>query len=368
MSPMAGYAVALVVSAAVSLAAVPLVLRVALRRHLLDAPGGRKSHQVAVPRLGGVGIWIGWLAGLAATALGPGLLDWNRQDGAIFAGALMMFGVGLSDDLCRPRRKGDGAPRRDGLPAIVKLVLQIIAAVIPIYFGVRIRGFQVPGDGYLTLDPVLAWVLSGVWIVGITNALNFIDGLDGLAGGVSLLMAAVIAVIAMFGPSSAPGTAVCALALLGGIVGFLRLNFPPARIFMGDGGAYLLGYLLATLAISGVMKTATLIAVLTPILILALPILNLTGVVVIRVSKGQSPMSADREHLHHRLQDAGWTDLSVLLFVYAICGLCGSAALAVLEMSTAAAAMAGAVALLLVVVASRRSRSEPAAAHAEEPS
>lgn len=336
-----------------SLVAVPLVLRFALGRGLLDLPGGRKSHDVAVPRLGGVGILAGFLVGVA---LGSGTTRWlgwwNDDFGALLAGALIMFGVGLSDDLLH-RPSGDS--RREGLPAWLKLLLQFGAALVPMYAGVRISSFQILGE-YQVLPAWLSYPLTLIWIAGITNALNFIDGVDGLAGGVSMIMVATLAIIAIGGPSSSVGTAVFALSLLGGVIGFLRYNFPPARIFMGDGGAYLLGYLLAMLAITGVMKGATTLAVLAPLVIMALPILNLAGVVVVRMLRGDSPMAADREHLHNRLQDSGWSDLSVLLFVYAVCGLCGSAALSLFGLARPSAALAGAVALLLVVVAARRSR------------
>lgn len=345
---------ALLAALLVSPPAVALVLRQAAQRGLVDTPGGRKSHTTAVPRIGGVGILAGYLAGLAvASCFGGPLSIWNTKYLAVLAGSLVIFGVGLADDLLH-RPAGDAGEGRDGLSASTKLLLQIVAAVIAMSAGVRIKSIQIPGDGFLFFSPAVSWTITAIWIVGIANALNWIDGLDGLAGGVSLLMAASIALIAMFGPASDAGATVFALSMLGGIVGFLKYNFPPARIFMGDGGSNLLGYLLATLAIAGVMKGATVLAVLTPILILALPIVNLTGVVVGRVLRGQNPMAADRSHLHHRLTDAGWPDLSALLFVYAVTGLCGSASLALMGLSDQAAFMAIGVAILLVGVAARR--------------
>ncbi len=352
MSLKADYAAALLTGLIVSLVAVPLALRLAMRRGLLDTPEGRHTHTTAVPRIGGVGILIGFLAGLLAAALMQAdYAWWNRESTGILLGALTIFAAGLADDVLRAR---------GGVSPWLRLLLQVLAAGIAMGAGVRIRGFQIPGDGYLHFPHAVSLLVTLLWIVGITNALNFIDGLDGYVGGVSLIMAGTIALIAMYGPKSSPATAIFALAMLGGICGFLRLNFPPAKIFMGDGGAYLLGFLLATLAISGVMKGATIIAVCAPMVILALPILNLAGVVVVRVLRGDNPMAADRTHLHHRLQDSGWNDLSALLFVYAICGLCGSAALSLIELSQASAALAGGVALLLVVVAARRARPEPA--------
>ena len=355
---------ALLAAVLVSLPAVSQVLQQAARRGLVDTPGGRKSHAHAVPRIGGVGILAGYLAGLLVASLfrDPLLSFWNAPYLAIFSGSLLIFAVGLADDLLHRPADEDGEGARHGLSALTKLALQLVAAGIAMAAGVRIESIQIPGDGYLTFPPAVSWLLTAIWIVGIVNAVNFIDGLDGLAGGVSMIMAASIALIAMFAPASSLGTAVFALAMLGGIVGFLKFNFPPARIFMGDGGAYLLGYLLSTLAIVGVMKGATVITVLTPILILAMPIVNLTGAVVGRMLRGQNPMAADRSHLHHRLTDAGWPDLSALLFVYAVTGLCGSASLALMGLSDAAALFAIGVAMLLVYVAAKRAPTREVAA------
>lgn len=345
--------ISLLAGLVVSPPAVGWVLRLAARRGLVDTPGGRKSHTTAVPRIGGVGILVGFLAGLLAASCCTGTLSfWNPKYLAILFGALTIFAAGLADDLLHRPASHPHGPRQ-GLSPPVKLALQLLAAGIVMAAGVRIDSLEFPSDRYVTLPPLVAWPLTAVWLVGITNALNWIDGLDGLAGGVSLIMAAVIALIAMFGPVSDAGATVFALALLGGLVGFLKYNFPPARIFMGDGGSNLLGFLLASLAVAGVMKSATVLAVVTPLLILALPIVNLTGVVLGRVLRGQNPMIADRSHLHHRLTDAGWPDLSTLLFVYAITGLCGSASLALIGLADAAAAMAIGVAILLILVAAR---------------
>lgn len=359
---MTAFAVALTVALVVSLWTMPVVLRYAHRKGLLDPATERKNHSVEVPRLGGVGILAGFIAGVAAAFFAPRPGGWwTVNTTAILVGALMMFAVGLADDLLHDRKSG-----REGLSPPVKLALQFLAAAIPVvtalrvHGGVLIRGFEIFGEGYVSLHPWIAVPLTLIWIVGIANAFNFIDGLDGLCGGVALIVDLTIAVIALGGPRLAPSEAVLALATAGGIIGFLRLNFPPARIFMGDGGALMLGYLLSALAVSSVAKSQTLIALGVPLLILALPLFNLTQVVVGRVLRGDSPMQADRTHLHDRLQDAGWSPYSAVLFIYAICGLCSAAALGLSNLAKEAAILAIVVAGLLVVVAIRRPRDHDA--------
>ncbi len=331
---------------------VPRVLRFARRRGLFDPKTERKTHANEVPRLGGVGIFAGLIAGLAvALPLMPGVKLGLPFIG-LLGGALIMFGVGLADDLLHGGERGG-----HGLNPLPKLLAQMLAAAIPIACGISMKWIKIPGDGYFQFAPWADWLLTLVWVVGIANAVNWLDGLDGLAGGVSAIMATTLALLALGKEPASLGEGLAALALLGGIIGFLRLNFPPARIYMGDGGAMLIGYLLAVLSVSGVMKSATALAVGAPMLILALPLVNLTQVVVGRVLRRESPMKADRTHLHDRLQDAGWSDYSAVLFIYAVTGLCGSAALSLMDLGHASAAQSALVAALLVYVAARRPRA-----------
>lgn len=355
---MAGYLAAFLAAVAVSLLAVPQILRFAVARGLLDPSGERKTHGVERPRLGGLGILLGLLAGvLAARLVDQPARWWNADVLGILLGALIMYGVGVTDDLLHDRHTG-----REGLSPLAKLLLQILAALAPVLVsynrggGVLIRGFMMPGDGYVGFPVALQIGLTVFWLVGIANAFNFIDGLDGLAGGVAVIVTTGLALISLGADRARPPEAILALATIGGTIGFLKSNFKPARIFMGDGGALLLGYLLAALSVSGVAKGQALISVGVPMMILALPILNLTQVVVGRMLRGESPMQADRTHLHDRLQDAGWSDLSAVLFIYALTGLCTTAALCLAEMPLAAAGLAALTAALLVLVAARRPR------------
>lgn len=357
------YLAAFLIAVGLSSLAVPRVLHWARRTGRVDPTDERKLHAGDQPRLGGIGIFAGFLAGaVVALTLPQGrlLFDATLNGGrgrillGVLIGAALMFGLGLADDLLHRSARGGDRPR-EGLPAWFKLVVQLVAAAIPIAAGLSVQTIRIPGDGYVRLWPWLQWLLPMLWIVGVANAINFIDGLDGLAGGVALIIAATLALLALSPVAPAPGEAMLALALLGGIVGFLRLNFPPpARIFMGDGGSLLLGYVLAAISLSGVMKTATLVAVGAPFLILALPILDLTQVVVGRVMRGSSPLAADRTHLHYRLHDAGWSPFTAVLFIYAVVGLCASSALSLAGLGPQAALLSAVVAGLLVTVAARR--------------
>ncbi|MBI5832218.1 MAG: undecaprenyl/decaprenyl-phosphate alpha-N-acetylglucosaminyl 1-phosphate transferase [Armatimonadetes bacterium] len=348
------YAVALLVAAAVSIPAAAWARKLALDRGLVDPTGGRKQHKLPTPRVGGFGIFAGFLLGSVTGLL---MLGRHLGDGRVLAtvlpmlcGATLMFFTGLADDLSH--RQG-----REGLPAGVKLVAQLAAACV-VASVARVQYLQVPGGGYISFPEWLQWASTVFWIVVVMNSINFIDGMDGLAGGVSLIFALSLALV---GISRAPGVkcygeAVLAIALVGGLVGFLRLNFPPAKVFMGDGGALLLGYVLAAISVSGLMKSAALIGVLAPLMVLALPMVDLVKVVAGRVMRGENPMKADRTHLHHRLADAGWSVYSALLFAYALAGLCGCAAMSLLRLRGAGVVLALTVALMLIGVATRRPR------------
>ncbi|MBI2300796.1 MAG: undecaprenyl/decaprenyl-phosphate alpha-N-acetylglucosaminyl 1-phosphate transferase [Armatimonadetes bacterium] len=362
---MTGYVLALAVSLGVSLWLIPRILRWAVTRGLVDPSGGRKSHAVEVPRLGGVGIVAGLFAGVVAASLASRPSGWWSTDlVGMLVGALLVHTMGLTDDLLHDAESG-----REGLPPVVKLLWQFGAALVPVAAsawvrgGVLIRGFAVPAGGYVNLPGWLAWLVTLTWIVGVANAFNFLDGRDGLAGGVALIVTTAVAMIALSLPKPAAGAAVVALAMVGATLGFLRHNFPPARIYMGDGGAHLLGYLLAVLSVSSVAKSLNLFAVGVPLIVLGLPIVNLAQVVLGRVLRGDSPMQADATtQIHDRLRSGGWSDFSTVLFIYAVCGLCASAALSLSEMPRQSAALSGLVAALLVLVAARGPRvpvSEP---------
>jgi UDP-GlcNAc:undecaprenyl-phosphate GlcNAc-1-phosphate transferase len=288
---------------------------------LIDYPGGRKIHRQPTPLFGGAAIMVSTL--LTALALAP---DYPKKLPLVVA-SLLAFCVGLIDDWVKSRHKD--------LPALPKFMLQSIPALLLIASGVTIRYVSNPlGPGMLWLPHWLDIVLTFGWILGVTNAINFIDGADGLAAGVtgigSLTMLAVA--ISMHTPQAA-FTAAWSAALLGSVSGFLRHNAPPARIFMGDAGSNFLGFVLAAIALTGYFKTASIVGLAVPLLALALPIFNGFFVVLRRMRKGQTLLSAlahgDTEHAFNLIQRKGHTDRETVLICIVAAMICSMAALTI---------------------------------------
>lgn len=276
----------------------------ALARGWVDQPNERKVHRQPVPRLGGVGIFAGFLVGFLLCSL-EGTLG-SPSSWAILLGAAWLMLAGAVDDV-------------RGLSPGLKLFLQGGAAVIALAGGVRVEGFSPPwGGGWVALGG-WGWPLTVLWIVGLVNALNWIDGLDGLAGGVTLLASITLTLAAQ---ATGRGEAAQAMLLLGASTfGFLLHNFHPARIFMGDSGSMMLGYILATVSVVGVMKTATVMALALPIFVLAVPIVDGVATILRRLRRGRPIYLADREHLHHRLLQAGLSHPEAVLVLYLLSGV-----------------------------------------------
>lgn len=312
-----------IVALAVSWWLTPEIRSRAMRLGLVDKPGeDRRIHKVAVPRLGGVAIYISMMVALVLMMAVCGRFP--RQGGllGIAAGGTLIFIMGLLDDL-------------ESIPARVKLGVQVLAACTAYSLGVRINsliplplfidwGF-IHIQGGIDLG-ALAFPLTVLWLVGISNAVNLIDGMDGLAAGVSLISAITIWSIAMALDLHQPYAAWIAAVLAGALLGFLRWNFNPARIFLGDSGAYLTGFTLGAVAITGVMKTATVVTVLLPMLILFFPLLDTSWAIVRRLARGKSIFDPDAEHIHHRLLRTGLSQKKVAYLIYAFSGLLGLAA------------------------------------------
>jgi len=298
----------------------PGVRHLALRVGLTDRPNERKLHTVPVPRIGGVSIFLGYLCSL--------LLVWGAgwfgvlppakeyEVWGVTVGGLVFFMIGLADDLF-------------DLPALGRLLAQLIAAGAAWRVGVRIEFIALPFVGLVSFPPALSLPITAIWLAGTANAINWIDGLDGLAAGVSAIAAAAILIVSLF--AQRPEAALIAAALAGGCLGFLRYNFKlrePAEIFMGDGGAYCLGFTLAGVSIIGLTKSTAVAAVVLPYLILAVPILDGCNVIFQRVRRGKSPFHPDRGHLHHRLLQAGLSKRGTVLFIYTLTLWVGGLALA----------------------------------------
>jgi len=312
---------AFLVATLVVLWVTPRVKKFGLKRGLVDKPGGRKIHKQPMVRLGGVAIFIGTTAALLIVWWTGGFGIQTPQKEyelwGVVIGGLFFFLIGLADDILT-------------LPAMTRLIAQLTVAAMVWQAGVRIDFLTIPSMGLISLQDWISLPITVIWLVGMANAINMIDGLDGLAAGVSGIAALVMLVVTLF--MGQPAAALIAAALAGACLGFLRYNFNPAQIFMGDGGAYFMGFTLAGVGTVGLVKAVTTVAVLLPYLILAVPILDIFTVVVDRLRRGKSPFAADKRHLHHRLLQAGLSQRLAVLFIYSLTLWAGTLALAVSNM------------------------------------
>lgn len=295
------------VAAAVALLLTPIVRRVSLRLGLVDAPGARKVHTREVSRLGGVAIAGGLAATLALQFSGESYFGWSTaltspdpQIVGCLVGMVVIFVAGLIDDIV-------------GLNAGQKLVGQIVAAGVLIGFGLRIEFIGNPFGGLIMLG-LLSIPVTAVYVVAFTNVINLIDGLDGLAAGVSAIAAATMLVLALQGNQYE--AVVFAAAVIGACVGFLRYNFHPASIFMGDSGSMLLGFSLAAISLLGVMKSVAAITLAVPLLIIGVPIFDTASAIIRRVRHKRPIQEADRGHIHHRLLGRGFDQRQTVFIIY----------------------------------------------------
>ena len=310
------YLVAFVTSLVVVLIFTPIVNRVGHMTGYVDQPNERKIHKRPMVRLGGVAIFMGFMVALVTVwilgAFGLPSYEKEWEVWGVVIGALLFFCIGLADDLF-------------SLSPVMRLFLETVAASLAWYWGVKIEFLSLPFVGGLFDLGWFSLPITIFWLVGMANAINFIDGVDGLAAGVAGISAVVMLIVSLF--LHQPGAALIAAALAGGSLGFLRYNFNPAQIFMGDGGAYFMGFTLAGLGAIGLVKSVAVTAVLLPYLILAVPLLDMSAVIISRLSQGRSPFSADNRHLHHRLLKAGVSQRMTVLFIYALTLWVGSLAL-----------------------------------------
>ncbi|MEG1683982.1 MAG: MraY family glycosyltransferase, partial [Oscillospiraceae bacterium] len=300
---------ALGVALLISFLASPVVKAFAYKVGAIDVPkDNRRMHKVPIPRLGGLAIFIGFIVSILL------FTEITRQMQGILLGAVIIVVLGVVDDITP-------------LPAKFKFVVQIVAALIPVFHGVVIQAVSNPN----LLSDNAYWQMGGLsipitvlWIVAITNSVNLIDGLDGLAIGVSAISATTVLVIAML--VSEGQVAIVMAALVGACVGFMPYNLNPAKMFMGDTGATFLGYILATMSIQGLFKFYAIISFAVPFLILGLPIFDTAFAFIRRIAHGQSPMQADRSHVHHRLIDMGLNQKQAVATLYVISAILGMSA------------------------------------------
>ena len=298
-------------------ATTPVVRRLAYKIGAVDIPKDkRRVHKRPTPRIGGLAILFGFL--VAVMSFND---DWSKSTIAILIGVAILGVLGIIDD-CKE------------LDAKLKFVVQIIAALVVVLYGdIRISVFSNPNvfseNPFLILPPWASIIITVLWIVFMTNAVNFIDGLDGLAAGVSAIMSMSLVFIAMTYHEYT--IAIMGVALMGSCFGFLPFNFNPAKIFMGDTGSTFLGFMLAVLSVQGMFKSYAVISFAVPILMLGLPLFDASFAMVRRVMNGKSPMVADRGHLHHRLYDMGFSQKQTVFILYAISGVLGITAILLAE-------------------------------------
>ena len=316
----------------VAFIAAPIAVKLAKKWGVMDAPDDRKVHKYSMPRMGGLAIYAGFLVAVLATQ------TINTQLIGILIGCTIIVLLGIVDDI-------------KGVSPKVKLAGQTLAALVVVLFGVQISIITNPFADVLFLN-ALAIPLTILWIVGVTNAVNLIDGLDGLAAGTSGIAAITIGVVALLEGHLA--VAILAMILAGSVFGFLPFNFNPAKIFMGDTGSMFLGFTLAVLAVVGLTKSATVISVFIPIVILGIPIFDTMYAIVRRFLNGAPIFKADKEHLHHQLLNMGLTHKQTVLVIYAV-NVClgGSAVLMSLMTPPQAVVILIGVALVMLLAMNR---------------
>jgi UDP-GlcNAc:undecaprenyl-phosphate/decaprenyl-phosphate GlcNAc-1-phosphate transferase len=306
---------------AISLLVTPMVARIANRRGLVDLPSRRKVHEHPIPRVGGIAIFLAFTVTCGGCLLILSLRDevllGGRELVGLLGGGALIFGLGLLDDL-------------RGLPPGLKFAVQAGVGLFAYLCGIGIHAVQLPWISNVELG-VLSAPVTIFWFVLVINALNLTDGLDGLAAGITVFSALVLLVLGLV----RHGVFVCLglASLAGAALGFLRYNFNPASIFMGDGGSYFLGFMLAALSIIGSIKTQASVTILIPIIALGLPLMEATWSGIRRFLGGQAIFRADKNHLHHRLLRLGYTPRKAVLVLYGFTITLGATALLMVQAS-----------------------------------
>ncbi len=311
-------ALSCVIAGAISFAATPIVKMFAEGVGAMDVPKeARRVHNHPIPRMGGLAIFFGFLLTVILFA------DITNQVRGILFGAIIIVAMGAIDDVLN-------------LKPWIKLGVQILAAVVAVLYGVVIHvvtnpavfsAREVLAIGYLAVP------VTVLWIVGCTNAVNLIDGLDGLACGVSVISSVTMLVVALMVAEG--NVAIILAALTGACIGFLPYNFNPAKLFMGDTGSQLLGYVLATVSVMGMFKYYAVVTFIVPVLALAIPLSDTVFAFFRRLFHGQSPFKADRGHFHHKLLDMGLSQKQAVAVLYSVSTILGLAAVVLASRGTA---------------------------------
>lgn len=315
----------------------PLVKALAIKFGAIDVPkDNRRMHKEPIPLLGGLAIYGGFLFAILLF-----MRPLSKEVQAIIFGSAVIVVSGYLDDT-------------KGLSPSMKIIFQLIAAFIAIYGGLYVDSFSnLLGEKGSTISlGFLGYPFTLLWIVGVTNAVNLIDGMDGLADGISLIAAISLSITSFLFGNAQVGTMF--LILAGACLGFLPYNFNPAKIFMGDTGALLLGYLFSVLTIEGVMKTAATVAIVVPILVLAVPISDTLFAIVRRTLSGQSFAVADKGHLHHKILQRGYTVKQTVLILYIMAAILGMLAILVSLIGGLYGNLLALGIIILIIIAAKR--------------
>ncbi len=321
------YILVFLLSGLISLVVTPLIPLLARKFGVMDRPDERKVHRRLVPSWGGLAIYLAFSGSIALIFLFHDafrvLLRYHhflvqKYLVGILVGATIITILGLIDD-------------KKGTNPTIKLLVQVIAAIVLLWYGIRIVGINNPlGKTYVEFSLYLSFIITIIWTVTFVNAINLIDGLDGLAAGVVVIASITFFVITLFQIDKQSNVtisnrlelvAIMSMALVGSASGFLLYNFHPARIFMGDTGSMFLGFILGAITIMGTLKTVAAIAILVPIMVIGLPLLDTFLTIIRRLKRRKPLLQADREHLHHRLLDYGWGQKKTVLLMYGISGI-----------------------------------------------
>lgn len=325
------YALPILISAILTYIMTPFVEKLAHRVGAIDVPkDDRRVHKTPIPRLGGLAIYLAFVATLVI------FVGLDQKTMGIILGGTMIVAVGIADDI-------------RGVSPKIKLLVQIAAALVLVRFGVKIDFFTnfFESEGFIYLGS-LSIPITVFWVVGITNTFNLIDGLDGLAAGISTISAITLSYIAYI--NGMYETALLTLILAGACLGFLPFNFNPARIFMGDTGSLFLGFVLSAISVDGAIKGATALTMVVPILAMGLPILDTAMAIVRRVQGGRPIMEADKNHFHHRLLSAGFGQKRAVLLMYIISLMLGVSAVFLMNSEYVSSFLMVAATLAVVMV------------------
>lgn len=297
--------IAFIITLLLTLLITPLIIKLSKKFGVVDKPNDRKKHNGEIPLLGGLAIIIPVIIGLLY------LQPIHYSLTAMILGAVIIIGIGILDDIYNLR-------------PLIKLVAQITAAIIVISSGLMIEKLTIPFFGSVDLG-IFSYFITILWIVGITNAMNLIDGLDGLATGVAAIAMTSILIMAI-------GDGVTVVIYLSAIylaalIGFLFFNFYPAKIFLGDTGSLFIGYSLAVISMLGLFKNVTVFSFIVPIIVLTIPIFDTVFAIIRRTIKKQHIMTADREHIHYVLLGMGLGHRNTVLLIYLFSAFFGAIAI-----------------------------------------